>query len=49
MGNIKGNYTFVTVNGKVCITCNLEFARWLIDTERTHGGVFSSAALRIYM
>lgn len=50
MNDIKGTYTFVTASGYVKITCTLGFAKWLSGSSgRTHGGVFWSAPLKVYL
>jgi len=42
-------YTFVTSQGRVTIRCHLDYARWLVDTGRVHGGVYRDLCIVIYL
>lgn len=49
MKDIKGKYTFVTSNGRTVIICTYGYAEWLVLRGRTHGGIFFSSPLKVYM
>jgi hypothetical protein len=42
-------FTFRTSTGKVKITCDLDYARWLVNTWRVVGGVWTGPGNRIYL
>jgi len=50
MNDVVGTYTFVTRSGLATIKCTLWYAMWLSgSSERTHGGVFWSPPLKVYL
>lgn len=51
MKEIKGVYSFrcAPVGEWVSIRCTYGYASWLVNSGRTHGGVFFSAPLKVYM
>jgi hypothetical protein len=36
----RPEFTFWTKRGRVTISCELDFARWLVNTDRVHMGVW---------
>ncbi len=42
-------FTFRISTGKVTIICDLDYARWLVDTFRIAGGVWKGPGNRIYL
>lgn len=44
-----GTFSIVTKEGTKKIQCKLEYAEWLVNTGRAHGGVFNSGCLRVYL
>ena len=42
-------FRFWTKSGKVLIMCDLDYARWLVNTGRVVGGVWTGPGNRIYL
>lgn len=51
MGQIVGAYSFRIgpIGAWISIKCTLRYASWLVDSGRTHGGIFNSPPLKVFM